>query len=275
MTNFGIVSTPTFDWLAKQAQSCESRMLVGSPYVNNGIIRLTGMVSPSVSRTLVTRTDLRDFAVGSSNLDTLCSLAREGVAILSLSALHAKMYIFDDTSALVTSANATASGMWRNIECGLSVGDKRVVKRLAKSLLSGFGAGEPPRMMKREELEALNIPLEAIKASLPKPNRSEAPDTSMEIAAAYSIQDKEMFLKGFKGWQALVLEGVLDMPEDGFRIGDLLKTCGPKAARRYPRNQHVAAKLRQQLQRLRDIGIVEFVQPGFYRNTMNRGWKKR
>ena len=139
-----VVTTPTFDRLAEYAQSCTRRMLVSSPYVNNGIKDLTSMVSPGVSRILITRTDLRDFAVGSSSLDTLCSLASEGVVIRSVSNLHAKVYIFDDAAALVTSANATTAGMWRNLECGLSTDDRCVVKQLTESLLSGFGLGAKP-----------------------------------------------------------------------------------------------------------------------------------
>ena len=65
-----IVTTPTFDWLAKFASACGSRMLIGSPYVNSGILRLTSRVSKDVSRTLITRTDLRDFALGASSSAT-------------------------------------------------------------------------------------------------------------------------------------------------------------------------------------------------------------
>lgn len=264
-----VVTTPTFEWLTEYASGCSFRMLIGSPYVNNGVIKLTDMVPKEVSRTLVTRTDLRDFAVGSSNLDTLCALAAEGVAIRSLNSLHAKVYVFDDTSALVTSANATTSGMWRNLECGIGTQDKRIVKRLARSLLSGFGAESPPRRIDQEELESLYVHLEVIKASLPEPPRMPSRDNASAVNAAFTIRDREKLLEGFKGWQKLTLEGVLDMPAIGFRLDDLSRVCGPKAVARYPRNRHVDAKLRQQLQILRDIGIVEFVRPGHYRRTMN------
>ena len=99
MADLQIVTTPTHDWVAEHARACTARMLVGSPYVNDAIIELTDMVSKEVSRTLVTRTDLRDFAVGSSNLDTLCALAKDGVTVRSLSGIHAKVYVFDDSSA--------------------------------------------------------------------------------------------------------------------------------------------------------------------------------
>ena len=65
------------------------------------------------------------------------------------------------------------------------------------------------------------------------------------------------------------MEGVLAMPEDGFPLNDLVEVCEPVAARRYPRNRHVPDKLRQQLQLLRAIGLVEFVKPGHYKRTMS------
>lgn len=265
-----VVTTPTFDRLAEYAQSCTRRMLVSSPYVNNGIKDLTSMVSPGVSRILITRTDLRDFAVGSSSLDTLCSLASEGVVIRSVSNLHAKVYIFDDAAALVTSANATTAGMWRNLECGLSTDDRCVVKQLTESLLSGFGLGAKPRSMKQRELEALYAPVEDIKVSLPERGRGIPPDSALEVPATFSIKDTGEFLGRFSGWKRLVLESVLEMPEDTITLRNLYGICVIKANERFPGNSNMEAQVRRQLQELTAIGIVERVKRGYYRLTMEQ-----
>ena len=269
MADLQIVTTPTYDWVAEHARACSARMLVGSPYVNDAIIELTDMVSKEVSRTLVTRTDLRDFAVGSSNLDTLCALAKDGVTVRSLSGIHAKMYIFDDSSALVTSANATVSGMWRNLECGLGTEDSGTIKALACSLMSGLGTGVPPQELNLQELEGLYAPLEAIKVSMPKLPRTavRTPNEFAEVPT-FSIEDREKLLKGFTGWKRLTLEGVLSMPDDNFELDDLYRVCEPTAVMQYPENHNVQAKLRQQLQLLRNLGIVEFVTPGSYKRTL-------
>ena len=269
MANLQIVTTPTRDWLAERARTCTKRMLVGSPYVNDAIIKLTDMVSEEVSRTLVTRTDLRDFAVGASSLDTLCTLVKDGIAVHSLSDLHAKIYVFDDSSALVTSANATFSGMQHNLECGLGTEDSGVIKELACSLMSGLGTGDPPNEMNLEELEGLYAPLEAIKVSMPKMPHTAArtPDEFAEVPR-FSIEDREMLLKGFSGWKKLTLEGVLSMPDDDFDLDDVYKVCEPFAAKQYPGNHNVRPKLRQQLQLLRNLGIIEFVTPGNYKRTL-------
>ena len=265
MNDLQIVTTPTFDWLAERARACKSRMLVGSPYVNNGVLKLTDMVSGDVVRTLITRTDLRDFAVGSSSLSTLCTLAGQGVAVHSLHGLHAKMYIFDDTSALVTSANATNSGMRRNLECGLGTGDRQVVRDLAESLLSGFGAGEPPPKISHDDLKALYAPLETIRATLPKLPQMDEPLGS----ATFSISDKKAFLEGYSGWQKLTLEGVLTLPER-FQLDEVYRVCEPMASTQYPGNSEVRAQLRKQLQILRNLGIVEFLGRGNYTLTLEQ-----
>ena len=38
-------------------------------------------------------------------------------------------------------------------------------------------------------------------------------------------------------------------------------------AQKHPKNQHVRPKIRQQLQALRDLGLIEFVSPGVYRRV--------
>ena len=269
-----IVTTPTFTWLSEQAKVCRSRMIIGSPYVNSGVFVLTDQVPKKAERTLVTRTDLRDFAVRASSLDSLCALARDGVIIKSLNNLHAKVYVLDDT-ALVTSANATVSGMRRNLECGLAINDKQVSDRLANSLLKGFGARRYPPLMTLEELEALHEAVAAIRVSLPaaavplSDDSEYSADSLPRIEADFSIADDTALIEGLAGWKKLTMRGVLEMPEGGFQMSDLLPVCQPMAARQYPNNTRVREKLRQQLQYLRDLGLVEFVGRGFYRRTMN------
>ena len=265
-----IVTTPTFDWLAEAAASCKTRLLVASPFVNDGIIGLTDRVSRDVPRALVTRADLRNFALGSSNLHSLCALARGGVTVHHLDGLHAKVYVFDDTSALVTSANATVSGMSRNWECGLATSDRGVVAQLADSLLTGFGAPNPPRRLWASELERLHVPVSAMKASIPKAPAGQSPDDTLPPKVTFSVDDPEVMLKGFTGWKRLTLQGVLAMPESGFNMQDLSRVCAPEADRQYPANRHMEARLRQQLQVLRGLGLVEFVRSGWYKYTIGK-----
>ena len=259
-----VVTTPTVEWLAENARRCRARMLIASPYVNSGVLQVAELPPAGVTRHLITRTDLRDFAAGASSLDALCTLAKSGVRVSSLNGLHAKMYIFDDDCALVTSANATNSGMRRNLECGLATRDSAIVAQLSRTLLRGFDS-DVPRVMGVAALERLKEPLASIRTTI---NQSvQAAPTEFE--PDFSVTDTTALLAGFGGWTNLTLRGVLALPPGDFELEDLVKVCEPLATLEYPKNRHVPAKIRQQLQILRGHGIVEFVNyRGVYRRAM-------
>jgi len=259
-----VVTTPTFEWLAENAQQCRHRMLVASPFVNSGVIQVIDLTPGSVTRSLITRTDLRDFATGASSLEALCMLAKNGVEISSLGGLHAKMYIFDDTCALVTSANATNSGLRRNLECGLATRDRRIVAQLSRTLLRGFKS-EKTRMISTPVIKRIKLDISSVKASISPKTRVPVLDAEPE----FSVTDDATLMAGFRGWTNLTLGGVLALPPGNFELEELVKVCEPLAILEYPRNRHVQAKIRQQLQILRGHGIVEFVNyQGVYRRTM-------
>ncbi len=262
------VTTPTHNWLEKQVAGCTERFLVACPYVGNYLSSLAKRLPQNVSRVLVTRTDLRDFAKGSSDIDAVCDVARLGARVMSLPRLHAKVFIIDNRSALVTSANATQSGMRRNWECGIAIEDEQEVVRLTKLLLTGFGASEQPQQSTLSELEKLREPVRVLRASLPPavPTAKTGLEEHPEIVL--SQRHWLNFNTGLPGWMRLTLEGVIRQTRDEFDIRDIYRTCLPIVADRYPDNRFPRQKLRQQLQRLRDLGMIEFLGDGRYRRTV-------
>lgn len=66
-----------------------------------------------------------------------------------------------------------------------------------------------------------------------------------------------------RGWTVEVLNVVRRIGKERFTLGDVYEYESElKAA--HPRNQNVRAKIRQQLQMLRDVALIEFVRPGEY-----------
>ena len=265
------VTTPTEGWIRESLKTCRSRLLVASPYVNDAFTQLLSEAPPTVKTTLVTRTDLRDFAIGSSNLETLCNLANQGVRVLSLTGLHAKVYVFDRSRALITSANATWSGMPSNWECGVAVSERSAVSKVARLVMAGLGADSPPRKHSATALSLLRPHVEALRSSLPPISQVKVPDSPEALQEApFRLADDGEFVKGFSGWTGLTLNFVLSLPNDSFTLGEVYAGFTPIAERRYPGNQNVSAKIRQQLQRLRQLGLVEFLGNGEYRRTIRR-----
>jgi len=67
-----------------------------------------------------------------------------------------------------------------------------------------------------------------------------------------------------RGWTMDVLSVVRSLGKDEFSL-DEVYAFAPELGRLHPRNRHVDDKIRQQLQRLRDLGFLHFLRPGHYR----------
>lgn len=68
----------------------------------------------------------------------------------------------------------------------------------------------------------------------------------------------------FRGWLADVLACVRQLDREIFTLADVY-TFERQLAELHPRNKHIRPKIRQQLQVLRNYGIVEFLGKGLYR----------
>ncbi|MCS7068893.1 MAG: hypothetical protein NZN28_09745, partial [Meiothermus sp.] len=75
---------------------------------------------------------------------------------------------------------------------------------------------------------------------------------------------KDLVRGVFGGWLELAVAGLEFVPAE-FTLEQAYKALLPLAKRHYPRNKHPEAKIRQQLQRLRDLGVLEFMGRGIYR----------
>lgn len=67
-----------------------------------------------------------------------------------------------------------------------------------------------------------------------------------------------------RGWLMDVLTCVNKMPSDVFSLADIYRFV-PLLSSKHPQNNNIEAKIRQQLQFLRDKGYIEFLGKGVYR----------
>ena len=68
---------------------------------------------------VITRFKLADFADGVSDITALHNLLGAGASVRGIRNLHAKLYLLGTSRAIVTSANLTEAGLWRNHEFGM------------------------------------------------------------------------------------------------------------------------------------------------------------
>jgi hypothetical protein len=243
---------------------CRTTLDIASPFVGTALCDLLANTATSTRITLLTRTRLVDFASGASNIAAVATLAGRNVAVLGLDRLHAKVYAFDDQSALVTSANATFSRLRKNAECGIAVNDSKIVKELAAKIRSGFSVSPAPTLWSEAQLRSLMPSVERLKSRLPTRAQirileGEEPET-LELPAS----EAEELLPATAGWTQLVFQGLIHLGRLEFTTDEALHACASEIARRYPENRHPREKVRQQLQILRDLGLVHFLTPGHY-----------
>jgi hypothetical protein len=109
------------------------KLLEQTMATTDGIVRIasayvtdTGLISVRGTREvrLLTALSTIDIVCGATSLDSLATLTDSGVSCRFLSPnpkLHAKVYIFDEHSAVVTSANLTRRALDSNIEVGVQI----------------------------------------------------------------------------------------------------------------------------------------------------------
>ncbi|MBC8884269.1 hypothetical protein H9X57_15455 [Flavobacterium piscinae] len=67
-----------------------------------------------------------------------------------------------------------------------------------------------------------------------------------------------------KGWKLIVFNCIQSIPKDVFTLNDV-NAFVPQLQKDYPNNNTIPAKIRQQLQLLRDLGLIEFLGNGNYK----------
>ena len=107
----------------------QSHVRIVCPFIKRGA--LDGLLKAGRPRVLqvVTRFNLTDFAEGVSDLSSLRLLLERGAQVRGVRNLHAKLYAFGSSRAIVTSANLTDRAMRTNHEFGFVAEDAAIVER--------------------------------------------------------------------------------------------------------------------------------------------------
>jgi len=95
-----------------------------------------------------------------------------GTSVRHLLHLHAKAYVADRHTAIVTSANLTDSGLIRNFELGVKITEARVVDEISHDLTEYGGMGVGVSNSQLSELDGLAQQAQELKARVDRINRS-------------------------------------------------------------------------------------------------------
>jgi HKD family nuclease len=105
-----------------------TKVCLVSPFITNSMVShlLKNWTGDEIK--VITRFNLNDFRSKVSSLSALESLVKKGISVNGISGLHSKAYLFDERSAIITSANFTTGGFFNNYELGVLTNDANKIK---------------------------------------------------------------------------------------------------------------------------------------------------
>jgi len=267
-----IITNPSTDLFLDLVKTSKEQLLA-SPFIKANIAKMILDNKPTEAKiSLLTSYKLNSFYRNSSDLTALKSFIENRIEVRNYTSLHAKTYIFDSQRTIITSANLTLGGLKNNYECGVLIDDPNIANRLKADFSQIFADKERVSVVTEEILSIT----EDILAKVPKEKRIKFEKSEKDLfpAAEYEPLD-DLYDGGVKtivntlsGWRLDTFNVVSKIPANIFKLKQVY-SHKQHLQELHPENQNVEAKIRQQLQELRDLGLIEFVDRGIYRKL----WK--
>lgn len=257
------IKNPWEELLLELVQKSRTSIKITSPFIKSKITNsLLGVKRDSTGLQVISNFKLMNFYRQVSDFAALEAILESNGEVKSNHLLHAKTYIFDNKKAVVTSANLTNGGVTQNFEYGVLIDEQILVKTIVKDFEELFADESSGEI----NLEIIST-AKTIISHLPKEKRISLPKIE-DITETAEIDiytgGIESIRKSLEGWRLETFDCLTRIKENQFSLREVY-LFEKEIRSKFPENKHIKAKLRQQLQELRDIGIVEFLGHGSYR----------
>jgi HKD family nuclease len=142
----------------------QNQVIIASPFINRqgADIFLDALAGkPDIDVKIVTNLSVKNIVAGVTQPDALLKIGTtiKNTSIISLARLHAKVYIIDESEAIVTSANLTSGGLLGNFEYGILSQDISVIKTIKQDILdyAALGSTFDIEILKKIDLQKQKI----------------------------------------------------------------------------------------------------------------------
>jgi len=254
-----IVKTPSKDSFFSLIKEANKEMLFCAPFIKKEIVdEILSNRNPGVVLEVITSANLANFVNGSLDVEAIKTLLEAGIKVLNFQNLHAKIYLFDNKKALVTSANLTNNALYNNYEYGLLLHEDE--KETVDAIYSDF-----IMMMDSELCGSFDEnSIKEIEKFVKTFGNNKLTHIDDEGDSVLPIDESDKISNNLKGWKKDVFNCLLLLDKQDFTISDVY-SFEDVLYEKHPTNNHVKPKIRQTLQYLRDLGFVKFVKPGVYK----------
>jgi len=254
-----IVKTPSKDSFFSLIKEANKEMLFCAPFIKKEIVdEILSNRNPGVVLEVITSANLANFVNGSLDVEAIKTLLEAGIKVLNFQNLHAKIYLFDNKKALVTSANLTNNALYNNYEYGLLLHEDE--KETVDAIYSDF-----IMMMDSELCGSFDEnSIKEIEKFVKTFGNNKLTHIDDEGDSVLPIDESDKISNNLKGWKKDVFNCLQLLDKQDFTISDVY-SFEDVLYEKHPTNNHVKPKIRQTLQYLRDLGFVKFVKPGVYK----------
>lgn len=253
-----IVKTPTCNSFFNLIKNSKDEVLLCAPYIKKDIVKdILKFKKPEVKLEVITSSNIANFINGSLDIGAIKQLIENGCKVLNFQDLHAKIYLFDNEKALITSANLTNNGLFHNYEYGVLVeNDKESINQIYADFISMIDS----ELCGLFDLKLISK-IEKLISTFNGKSLVQIDSVDDNILPIQSIQNCTGHLSS---WEKDVFECLDSLKNNEFVLSDVY-AFSSILAKKHPGNNNISPKIRQMLQHLRDLGLVKFVKPGFYK----------
>ncbi len=241
-----ILKNPWKDELIHLIENSEKSIQITSPFVKEDICReILEAKKPNIRFELIT--DLPNAYSGALDLTGLELIIKNKGIVKSYPKLHSKIYIFDSKKAIITSGNLTNGGLLKNFEYGVLLDEIKIVSEIQgdfDKISKEASVVENKQITLAEKIKKLSKPIQ---------NQREETNTYIIENTNNSIESS---LK-LKGWKLSMFKIISKLNQE-FKLEEVYK-FEEELRKHYPKNKNIRPKIRQQLQFLRDLGLIEFL----------------
>ncbi len=262
-----IVRSPWEDIFLRLIRGAKTNVYLASPFIK---LQTATLIANNIGKNIdfryINSFKLAHFQAGASDLDALRVLKKESCKQKNVHNLHAKLFIMDE-GAIVTSGNLTPGGLRNNLELGVLIRGK-VVEEIRQDYLAIFNNPEYPEITPKVIEKAEDI-LRSVPAEKRKTIKVSDKSLFEDLLNDQNIEERfdggtQSILSNLSPWEKDVFECLEKIDADVFALNQVY-SFESHLGRQHPRNHNVREKIRQQLQYLRDIGLLEFTKPGIYK----------
>ena len=262
-----IITTPWKNNFLELVSNSKHSIKITSPFVKENVCNeMLIAKSSNVKLELITSFKLGNIHSGSLDIKAIENIINKDGIVKNHSKLHSKIYLFDDKEVIISSGNLTNGGLINNFEYGVYTNDKAIVSQVVTDF-DLISKNEKTGPIEPRHIAEVN----KILSNIAKSETTKFPKFEIENQEDKNdvIQlSRNSITQSLNGWKLDVFNCIDSIEKEIFTLADVYN-FEEVLKQKHVTNTRIAPKIRQQLQNLRDIGLLEFLGNGVYRKL----WK--